>query len=180
MSRVGRKPVEVPSGVQVDIKPDLVTVKGPNATLEQDYRPEVTIRMEDNSVVVERNLENRQGKAYQGLYRQLISNMIEGVTKGFRKGLEIVGVGYRAQMQGNKLVLQIGFAHPVEVDVPEGLKVEVPKPTIIVVTGADKQRVGQFAAQIRAIREPEPYKGKGIRYEGEYVRRLQGKSFGGK
>jgi large subunit ribosomal protein L6 len=180
MSRIGRKPIPIPTGVEVVCKDRVVSVKGPKASLSQAFEPEVAVSIGDDAVVVTDEAKNRRSKAMHGLYRQLISNMIIGVTKGFEKRLEIVGVGYRAAMEGAKLVLQIGFCHPVPIEVPKGLTVETPKPTTIIVTGADKQAVGQFAAMVRAVRKPEPYKGKGIRYADEQVRRLQGKSFAGK
>ena len=180
MSRIGNMPIPVPSGVDVKEASRQVTVKGPKGTLNIGLRPEVEIDIQDKEVLVSTNGSGpaRESRAYHGLTRALINNMIVGVTKGYEKSMEIIGVGWNAQGQGKKLTLNIGFCHPVVFDVPEGLEVEVPKPTQITVRGADKQAVGQFAAVIRAVRPPEPYKGKGIRYVGEYVRRKAGKSFG--
>ena len=178
MSRVGKKLIPIPAGVNVGVQGNIVTVKGAKATLTQDVQPSIVVKVEDAQVAVTRTTDLRRDRAFHGLYRQLIANMITGVTDGFTKELEIVGVGYRAQIQGSKLVLQIGFCHSVEMLVPTGLELQVPAPTQIVIQGADKQMVGEFAAQIRKIRPPEPYKGKGIRYAGEEVIRKAGKAFG--
>lgn len=176
MSRIGKKPISLPAGVKVTVDGNTVTVQGPKGTLEQILPEGITISQEDNQVLVERADDNKQQRAFHGLTRALIANMVEGVTNGFEKKLELVGVGYRAQMQGKKLVISIGFSHPVEIDAPEGIEFEVPAPTRITVRGIDKQLVGNTAAHIRAIRKPEPYKGKGIKYENEYIRRKAGKA----
>lgn len=176
MSRIGRQPIEIPSGVDVGVSGRRVTVKGPNGTLELDHHPDVTVKVADGSVVVERPTDQRLHRSLHGLTRTLVANMIEGVSKGFRKELEIQGVGYRAAMKGQSVEIAVGYSHPVVVEPPAGVKIEVPQPTRIVVSGADKQVVGQVAANLRAIRPPEPYKGKGIRYSGEYVRRKAGKA----
>ena len=180
MSRVGRLPIPIPSGVEVAASGRKVTVKGPKGSLDLAVRPEIDVAVEDGSVVVKPNGSGapREARAYHGLTRALVNNMVVGVSKGFEKTLDIIGVGWNAQAQGKKLTLNIGFCHPVEFEVPQGLEVETPKPTQIVVRGADRQAVGQFAAVVRAVRPPEPYKGKGIRYTDEHVRRKQGKSFG--
>ncbi len=176
MSRIGKKPISLPVGVKVTVDGNTVTVQGPKGTLEQILPEGITISQEDNQVLVERANDNKQQRAFHGLTRALIANMVEGVTNGFEKKLELVGVGYRAQMQGKKLVISIGFSHPVEIDASEGIEFEVPAPTRITIKGIDKQLVGNTAAHIRAIRKPEPYKGKGIKYENEYIRRKAGKA----
>jgi large subunit ribosomal protein L6 len=182
MSRIGKQPISIPGGVSVNAGADhSVSVKGPNGTLSMSLRPEVEVAVADN--VAQVNLtgagSSRQAAAFHGLTRALLSNMVVGVTKGFEKKLEIIGVGWNANAQGpNKLVLNIGFCHPVEIDMPQGVSIETPKPTQIVIKGADRQAVGHIAAVIRKVRPPEPYKGKGIRYVGEYVRRKAGKTFG--
>ncbi|RKD34127.1 50S ribosomal protein L6 [Thermohalobacter berrensis] len=177
MSRIGIKPITIPDGVDVKIDDkNYVTVKGPKGQLEQQLHRDMEIVIEENVITVNRPTDNKKHKSLHGLTRTLIANMIEGVTKGYSKALEIVGVGYRAQKQGKKLVLSLGFSHPVEMEPPEGIEVEVPSNTKIVVKGIDKQKVGNFAAKIRELRKPEPYKGKGIRYEGEVVRRKEGKA----
>ena len=180
MSRIGKQPVPIPSGVTVATAGRRVSVKGPKGDLSIDLRPEIDVAVEAGQVLVTRNGSGseRQARAYHGMTRALLNNMVAGVTKGFEKRLEIQGVGWNAKVQGTQVVLNIGFCHPVEVDLPKGIAVECPKPTTIIITGADKQSVGQCAAEIRAVRPPEPYKGKGIRYIGEYVRRKAGKSFG--
>ena len=180
MSRIGNMPIPVPSGVDIKEASRTVTVKGPKGTLTLGLRPEVELDIQGNEVLVKTNGSGaaREARAFHGMTRALLNNMVEGVSKGYEKSMEIIGVGWNAQGQGKKLTLNIGFCHPVIFDVPAGLEVETPKPTQIVVRGADKQAVGQFAAVIRAVRPPEPYKGKGIRYVGEYVRRKAGKSFG--
>ena len=176
MSRIGRAPIAVPSGVEVTIAERQVTVKGPNGTLSRPVPGEISVRQEDGSVLVERPNDERQNRALHGLTRTLVANMVTGVTAGFTKDLEIVGVGYRATARGaNSLELALGFSHPVVVDAPDGITFEVPQPTRISVKGIDKQQVGEIAAEVRAVRPPEPYKGKGIRYQGEYVRRKVGK-----
>lgn len=173
-------PITVPGGVTFDVKGRAVSVKGPKGTLNLDLRPEVDLSVDGNTVTIEPNGQGgaRQGRAFHGLTRALLNNMVLGVSEGFKKHLEIIGVGWNARMQGNQLVLNIGFCHPVNFDLPEGLSAECPAPTQIVISGADKQAVGQLAARIRKVRPPEPYKGKGIRYKGEEVRRKSGKSFG--
>ena len=176
MSRVGQMPVPLPQGVEVEIGPGLVRAKGPLGTLEARFPAVIDVRNEDNVLVVGRRTESREHKAFHGLARSLVANVVRGVTEGFSKTLEIQGVGYRAQLQGDKLVLQVGYSHPVEVPAPDGISFEVPAPTRIVVKGASKELVGQTAANIRKLRPPEPYKGKGIRYEGEAVRRKVGKA----
>ncbi|MFZ3172960.1 MAG: 50S ribosomal protein L6 [Carboxydocellales bacterium] len=178
MSRIGRMPIVVPAGVEVKIDGQLVAVKGPKGQLSRELHKDMIIRMENGSVIVERPSDNKLHRSLHGLTRTLVNNMIVGVTKGFERGLEMVGVGYRASKQGNKLVLAIGFSHPVEIEPLEGLEIEVPVPTKILVKGIDKEKVGALAANIRAVREPEPYKGKGIKYEGEFVRRKVGKTGG--
>jgi large subunit ribosomal protein L6 len=180
MSRIGKQPVVIPDGVKVSMKARTVTVESKNGRLDQWVDPvvEVEIADKDKEVRVTRKNELRRSRALHGLYRVLINNMVTGLTKGFVKSLDIVGVGYSAKLQGNTLVLQIGFCHPVEMPIPEGLSLELPKPVHIVVKGADKHMVGQFAANIRRVRPPEPYKGKGIRYTDEQVRRKERKTLG--
>ena len=175
MSRIGRQPIEVPAGVSVSISPGRVMVNGPLGELSQQVPPRMKIEQEDGSVVVTRPSERGDDRALHGLTRTLIANMVEGVTSGFQKRLEIQGVGYRAGLRGTDLELNVGFSHPVVFKAPEGITFEVPSGTEVVVKGIDKQQVGQIAAEVRKVRPPEPYKGKGIRYEGEYVRRKVGK-----
>jgi large subunit ribosomal protein L6 len=175
MSRIGKQPVPVPDGVEIQIEPELVSVKGPKGELSERKSRDIAVKQEDGEILVERPTDRGEHRALHGLTRSLIANMVEGVTNGFEKRLEIQGVGYRAQLQGNKLVLALGYSHPVEVDAPAGIDFEVPVPTRIVVRGISKQAVGEVAAIIRKQRPPEPYKGKGIRYEGEYVQRKVGK-----
>jgi large subunit ribosomal protein L6 len=176
MSRVGKQPVPVPSGVTVDVSDAVVTVKGPKGSLSQSYTPEVTVSVEDGSVVVKRIDDTKRAKSMHGLYRNLVNNMVTGVTQGFAKSLLINGVGYRAEVQGKILVLNLGYSNPVEYPIPDDLEITCDGPNKIVVTGIDKQRVGQASAEIRSVRPPEPYKGKGVRYEDEYVRRKVGKA----
>ncbi|MDK2798994.1 MAG: large subunit ribosomal protein [Clostridiales bacterium] len=177
MSRIGRLPIAIPNGVDVKVEGNnVVTVKGPKGTLKRQLHRDMIIKIEDGNVVVQRPSEIKMHKALHGLTRTLIANMVEGVTNGFQKALDINGVGYRAQKQGKKLVLSLGYSHPVEMEEPEGITVEVPAPNKIIVKGADKQAVGEFAAKIRTKREPEPYKGKGIKYETEVIRRKEGKT----
>jgi large subunit ribosomal protein L6 len=176
MSRIGKIPIEIPSGVEVQLEGNTIRVKGPKGTLERKLHPEMQVNIEDGRVVVNRPSDEKKHRSLHGLTRTLIANMVQGVTQGFEKRLEIHGVGYRAAKQGNKLVLSMGFSHPVEFDTPPGMEIEVPAPTRITVRGIDKEKVGQLAAEIRAVRKPEPYLGKGIRYEGEYVRRKAGKA----
>ncbi|MGE5690579.1 MAG: 50S ribosomal protein L6 [Pseudomonadota bacterium] len=175
MSRIGRKPISVPDGVTVVVRPGTVTVDGPKGQLEQAVPARMKIEQRDGEIVVERPTERGEDRALHGLTRTLIANMVEGVTNGFEKRLEIQGVGYRASLRGSALELAVGYSHPIVKDAPDGITFEVPAPTQIVVRGNDKQQVGQIAAEIRKVRPPEPYKGKGIRYEGEYVRRKVGK-----
>jgi large subunit ribosomal protein L6 len=175
MSRIGRKPIEVPAGVLVSVDPGRVTVSGPKGELRQQVPARMKIEQDEGSIVVSRPTERGEDRALHGLTRTLIANMVEGVTNGFEKRLEIQGVGYRAALAGTNLELQVGYSHPVRITPREGISFEVPIPTQIVVRGIDKQVVGQTAAEIRKVRPPEPYKGKGIRYEGEFVRRKVGK-----
>ncbi len=177
MSRIGRKPITVPSGVEVNIDDkNLVTVKGPKGTLHEQISKDLKIELNEGELVVTRPTDNKKHRSLHGLSRTLIDNMVKGVTEGYSKKLEIVGVGYRAAKQGDKLVLSLGYSHPVEMVDPEGIEVEVPTQTEILVKGINKQQVGNYAAKVRAWREPEPYKGKGIRYQGEHVRRKEGKT----
>jgi large subunit ribosomal protein L6 len=179
MSRIGKEPVAIPSGVEVTLTDGVLSVKGPKGTLTQALHPDMTVAIGDDEVTVTRPNDHRENRALHGLTRSLIANMVQGVTEGYQRNLEIVGVGYRAAARGsNGLTIQVGYSHPVEVDAPEGIEFTVPTPTRIEVRGTDKQAVGQIAANIRAIRKPEPYKGKGIRYEGEQVRRKAGKAAG--
>ena len=175
MSRIGRKPINVPDGVEVDAAPGRVTVKGPKGRLEQEVSPDMSFEREDSVLTVGRPTDRGEHRALHGLTRSLIANMVEGVTDGFEKRLEIQGVGYRAALSGKTLNLSLGFSHPVAIEAPEGIEFEVPSATEIVVRGIDKQLVGQVAADIRKRRPPEPYKGKGIRYRGENVMRKVGK-----
>ncbi len=175
MSRIGKQPIPVPSGVEVSLEPELVRVKGPKGELSERKSREIQVAEEDGQIVVTRPTDRGEHRALHGLTRSLIANMVEGVTNGFEKRLEIQGVGYRANLQGKKLTLALGYSHPVELDAPDGIDFEVPQPTRIVVRGISKQVVGEVAANIRKQRPPEPYKGKGIRYEGEYVARKVGK-----
>ncbi|MGP4042211.1 50S ribosomal protein L6 [Gracilibacillus sp. D59] len=176
MSRIGLKLLEIPQGVEIKVDGNDITVKGPKGELSRSFHSEMKVNIEDNVLTVERPSDSKQHKALHGTTRSLIGNMVEGVHKGFERGLEIQGVGYRAQKQGNKLVVNAGYSHPVEVEPIDGIEIEVPSNTKVVVKGIDKELVGAVAANIRAIRPPEPYKGKGIRYEGEYVRRKEGKT----
>mgnify|MGYP006273755695 CR=1 FL=1 len=176
MSRVGRLPVQIPKGVTVNVDTNVLTVEGPKGKLSQSFRPEVTIRIEDGSGIVERKNESKKAKSLHGLYRKLLSNMVTGVSQGFSKTLLVNGVGYRVEMSGQNVLLNLGFSNPVEYVVPEGITVAVDGPNKLTVSGIDRHLVGQVAANIRGLRPPEPYKGKGIRYEDEYVRRKVGKS----
>src|SRR4051812_6014129 len=175
MSRIGKRPIEVPAGVIVSVDPGRVTVSGPRGELQQDIPQRMQIAQDEGVVTVTRPTERGEDRALHGLTRTLIANMVEGVTKGFEKRLEIQGVGYRAALKGTDLEPQVGYSHPVTIRRRTGISFEVPAPTQVVVKGTDKQQVGQTAAEIRKVRPPEPYKGKGIRYEGEYVRRKVGK-----
>lgn len=176
MSRVGKKPITIPNGVEVTIDGNTVTVKGPKGTLTRQIHPDMTVKKEDNVLKVERPSDDRIHRALHGTTRSIIANMVEGVSNGFSKTLELVGVGYRAQKKGKTVVLSVGYSHPVEVQEPEGIELEVPSATQIVVKGIDKEKVGAVAANIRAVREPEPYKGKGIKYSDERIRRKEGKT----
>jgi large subunit ribosomal protein L6 len=176
MSRIGKQPIPIPSGVEVAIDGPRVSVKGPRGTLEQAFHPDMQLTMEDGTLTVRRPSDEREHRALHGLTRSLLANMVQGVTAGFEKRLEIIGVGYRAALRGSDLELAVGFSHPVTIRPPAGIEFEVPAPTRITVRGIDKQLVGETAANIRKIRKPEPYKGKGIRYEGEYVRKKAGKA----
>ncbi len=177
MSRIGKAPIAVPSGVDINVNGSTVTIKGPKGTLTHELPEAMVLRQEDGQLLVERTDDQRQNRALHGLTRSLVANMVTGVTDGFRKDLEIVGVGYRATAKGsNAIELALGFSHPVVIEAPEGVTFEVPSPTNIGVLGIDKQAVGQVAADIRAIRKPEPYKGKGVRYAGERVLRKAGKT----
>jgi large subunit ribosomal protein L6 len=175
MSRIGKKPIEIPDGVTVSVGPDRVTVNGPKGELSQVVSPAMKIEQTNGTLTVERPTDRGEHRALHGLTRSLIANMVEGVTNGFEKRLEIQGVGYRARLQGKALELALGFSHPVSIPAPEGIEFEVPQPTEVIVRGIDKQLVGEIAARIRKQRPPEPYKGKGIRYAGEHVRRKVGK-----
>ncbi len=176
MSRIGKLPIAIPAGVEVTIDGQLVTVKGPKGEMSREVRPEVNVKVENGQLVVTRDSDVAQIRAYHGLTRALLANMVTGVTTGFTRKLTIIGVGYRAAVQNNVLSLNVGKSHPVEMPAPEGVEVQCPTPTQIVVTGPDKEVLGEYAAKIRAQRPPEPYKGKGIRYEDEYVIRKAGKT----
>ena len=177
MSRIGKAPIDVPGGVDVAVANGTVTVKGPNGTLSRPVPGEIVVRQDGATLLVERPNDERENRALHGLTRSLVANMVQGVTAGFTKELEIVGVGYRAEAQGpDKIRLALGFSHPVIVEAPDGVTFEVPQPTRVIVKGIDKEKVGQVAANIRSIRKPEPYKGKGVRYAGEVVRRKAGKT----
>jgi large subunit ribosomal protein L6 len=175
MSRIGKKPIEIPAGVSVALSPGRVMVNGPLGELSQSIPSRIAVEQKDGELLVTRPTERGEDRALHGLARSLVANMVEGVTKGFQKVLEIQGVGYRAALRGTDLELNVGFSHPVVLKAPQGITFEVPAVNQVVVKGIDKQRVGQIAAEVRAVRPPEPYKGKGIRYEGEYVRRKVGK-----
>jgi large subunit ribosomal protein L6 len=175
MSRIGRAPIEIPSGVNVSLSPGRVMVNGPLGELSQQIPTRMNVEQENGTITVTRPTERGEDRALHGLTRSLIANMVEGVTKGFEKRLELQGVGYRAAMQGTDLRLDVGYSHPVVIKAPQGINFEVPAQTEVVVKGVDKQQVGQIAAEVRKVRPPEPYKGKGIRYQGEYVRRKVGK-----
>jgi large subunit ribosomal protein L6 len=176
MSRVGKKPIVIPAGVTVTLNNNTATVKGPKGELTRTFHPDITISVEENQVTITRPSDVKEHRALHGTTRAVLANMVEGVSTGFTRGLELIGVGYRAQKQGTKLVLNVGYSHPVEIEPEEGLEIEVPANTKIIIKGTDKERVGALAANIRGVRPPEPYKGKGIRYEGEFVRRKEGKT----
>ncbi len=175
MSRIGKRPIDIPDGVTVDVGAGAVTVKGPKGELSQVISPDMKVERENGSVTVERPTDRGEHRSLHGLTRTLIANMVQGVTEGFERRLEIQGVGYRAKLQGTQLELALGYSHPVSITPPDGIEFEVPQPTEVVVRGIDKQKVGEVAAQVRKQRPPEPYKGKGIRYSGEHVRRKVGK-----
>ena len=176
MSRIGKKPITIPAGVDVKIDGHKVTVKGPKGTLENTFNPEIGIALEGNEIIVTRPSDDKNHRALHGLTRTLVANMVEGVTNGYSKTLEVNGVGYRAQKQGKNLVMNLGYSHQVIVPETAGITIDVPAPNQIVISGADKQQVGQFAAEVREKRPPEPYKGKGIKYAGEHIRRKEGKA----
>lgn len=176
MSRIGTKPLVIPKDVKVEVKDGSIYIEGPKGKLRQDLSDRITVEIKDNQIFVKRSSDIKTDKSLHGLYRALASNMIKGVTEGYVKELEIIGVGFKAQIQGNSLNMQLGFSHPVNFPIPEGIKIETPKPTQIVVRGIDKEKVGQVASQIRSVYPPEPYKGKGVRYLGEYVKKKVGKA----
>ncbi len=176
MSRIGKQPVDIPAGVTVKMENGLIVVKGPKGELKQDINPAINVEIKDNQVIFTRPDDKKENRSMHGLYRALVNSMVTGVTQGFQKELTIVGVGYRATLKGSNLELNMGYSHPVVMKAPEGITFEVPSATQIFVKGIDKQLVGQVAADIRAVRKPEPYLGKGIRYANEYVRRKEGKS----
>ena len=177
MSRIGLKPIVLPAGVDFKVDDNnTVTVKGPNGTLTQDVNKDITITVNGSEITLQRPSDDKEHRSLHGLYRALIANMVTGVTEGFKKTLDVNGVGYRVQASGSKLTMNLGFSHQVIMDAPEGIKVECPSANSIVISGADKQKVGQFAAQVREKRPPEPYKGKGIKYSDEHIRRKEGKA----
>ena len=176
MSRIGKKPVVIPAGVEVKVDGNNISVKGPKGTLSLDYNPEISVKVEGAEVIVSRPSDDKLHRSLHGLTRTLVSNMVTGVTEGYSKTLEVNGVGYRAQKQGNNLVMNLGYSHQVIIPEVEGIKIEVPSANQVVISGADKQLVGQFAAEVRAKRPPEPYKGKGIKYSDEHIRRKEGKA----
>jgi large subunit ribosomal protein L6 len=176
MSRIGRLPIAVPNGVDVTIDGRRLTVKGPKGELSRELHPDMVVGREDGNLVVTRPSEQKQHRQLHGLTRTLVNNMVIGVTTGYRKGLDITGVGYRAALVGRKLQLNLGYSHPIEIDPPSGITFEVENPTRLAVVGIDKELVGEIAARVRATRKPEPYKGKGVRYSGEYIRRKAGKA----
>ncbi len=182
MSRIGRLPITVPAGVEVTLVGRAITVKGPKGTLARDLHPDMKVVHEADSLLVERPTDGKMHKQLHGLTRTLVANMVEGVTNGYRKGIEITGVGYRATKIGDKLQLNLGYSHPIEIDPPQGISFELENPTRLAVVGIDKELVGQIAAKVRSTRKPEPYKGKGVRYSGEVIRRKAGKAgkIGGK
>ncbi|MEY9096957.1 50S ribosomal protein L6 [Paenibacillus sp. RC84] len=176
MSRIGRKPITVPSGVDVKLENTTITVKGPKGTLSRELHKDMKVSVQDNVITVERPSDHKLHRSLHGTTRSVLNNMVTGVTQGFEKNLELVGVGYRANKTGNKLVLNVGYSHPVEINPEGGIEFDVPSNTKVIVKGIDKELVGATAAQIRAVREPEPYKGKGIKYEGERIIRKEGKA----
>ena len=180
MSRIGRKPIALPAGVEVKVADNTITVKGPKGTLTQNIHPNMTVAVEGNEILVTRPNDEKENRSLHGLTRSLIANMVEGVTNGFTKELDVNGVGYRVQKQGKDLVMNLGYSHQVIVSEIPGITIEVPNPNKIIISGADKQLVGQFAAEVREKRPPEPYKGKGIKYPDEVIRRKEGKTGGKK
>lgn len=176
MSRIGRKPITVPSGVDVTLNNSVITVKGPKGTLTREIHKDIKVTVEDNQILVERPSDNKLHRSLHGTTRSVVNNMVSGVTEGYSKTLELVGVGYRASKSGEKLVLNVGYSHPVEITPEAGIEFEVPVNTKIIVKGINKERVGEYAAKVRAVRAPEPYKGKGIKYEGERIIRKEGKA----
>ncbi|MNE40697.1 50S ribosomal protein L6 [compost metagenome] len=176
MSRIGRKPIAVPSGVDVTLDNTVITVKGPKGTLTRELHKDMKVTVENNEITVVRPSDNKLHRSLHGTTRSVVNNMVSGVTEGFSKSLELVGVGYRASKSGDKIVLNVGYSHPVEITPEAGIEFEVPANTKIIVRGIDKERVGAYAAKIRSVREPEPYKGKGIKYEGERIIRKEGKA----
>lgn len=176
MSRIGRKPINIPNGVEITQQENTITVKGPKGTLTKEFRPEINIAIEGNVINVTRPSDQPLHRSFHGLTRTLLANMIEGVTNGFSKKLDLIGVGYRATLQGKKLVLAVGKSHPVEMEPWDGIEIEVPAPNKIIIKGIDKEKIGVFAADVRGHRPPEPYKGKGIKYEDERIRRKEGKT----
>ena len=176
MSRIGRKPITIPAGVEVKVDGNIVTVKGPKGTLTNTFNADMAIAVEGTEVVVTRPSDNKEHRSLHGLTRTLIANMVQGVTEGFKKELQVNGVGYRVQKQGTNLVMNLGYSHQVIMAEPEGITIEVPGPNSIIISGADKQKVGQLAAEVREKRPPEPYKGKGIKYIDEHIRRKEGKA----
>ena len=178
MSRIGRKPVPVPNGVTVTVNGPAITVKGPKGELSRKLHPDMQVKVENGNVTVDRPSDEDRHRALHGLTRSLIANMVEGVTQGYKKQLEITGVGYKAEVKPFGLQLALGYSHPVEYRAPAGIKLSAPQPIVVVIEGADKEKVGQVAAEIRALRKPEPYKGKGVKYQGEQIRRKAGKAGG--
>lgn len=176
MSRIGRHPIAIPAGVQITVEGNLVRVKGPKGEISRAIHPDMSVTIENGALRVSRPSDEREHKALHGLTRTLINNMVEGVTKGYSRALELVGTGYRAAKTGQKLTLTVGYSHPVVIDPPQGIEFQVPAPNQVIVTGIDKELVGQIAADIRAVRPPEPYLGKGIKYAGEHIRRKEGKT----
>lgn len=176
MSRIGRKPITVPNGVNVTLDNTVITVKGPKGSLTRELHKDMKVSVEENVITIERPSDNKMHRSLHGTTRSVVNNMVSGVTEGFSKSLELVGVGYRASKSGDKIVLNVGYSHPVEITPEAGIEFEVPSNTKIIVKGIDKERVGAYAAKIRSVREPEPYKGKGIKYEGERIIRKEGKA----
>lgn len=176
MSRIGNKVITLPAGVEVTNNNNVVTVKGPKGELTREFNKNIEIKVEGNEVTLHRPNDSKENKTIHGTSRANLNNMVVGVSEGFQKALELIGVGYRAQLQGKKLVLNVGYSHPVEIEAPAGIEIEVPSNTSVIVKGSDKEVVGELAANIRGVRPPEPYKGKGIRYVGEFVRRKEGKT----